>query len=164
MTRTALVLALFLSAVASASGQVHFCVARVDDKGMLHLREFGNSTPRTTEVDGVEIDKDGRPIRRKVTVTHQTLTETVMEFEASAATAFDGAGKNITAADLVKRLTKETPVVVLDGGKKLDASLTAALKKETLVLTVPFSFVALQAGSRGPLPIAPPPPPPIPPR
>jgi hypothetical protein len=165
MKRTALVLTLLLLAAAPASAQVNFCVARIDDKGVLHLREFVNSSPRADEVEGVEIDKDGRPVRRKVKVTQQSLTENVFQFEATAAKGFDGVGKDVAAADLAKRLEKETPVVVLDLGRKPDATLKATLKKETLVLSVPFSFVGVRA-SRGvaTTPVPTPLPTPLPPR
>lgn len=166
MKRIALVLTLLLLGAAPASAQVNFCVARID-KGVLHLREFSNSSPRTDEVEGVAFDKDGRPMRRKVKITHQSLAEYAMQFEASVAKAFDGAGKDVAAADLVKRLEKETPVVVLDGGRKPDAALTATLKKETLVLSVPFSFASVHAccaGSSVPVPVPAPLPAPAPPK
>jgi hypothetical protein len=150
MKRTALVLTLLLLGAAPASAQVNFCVARIDDKGVLHLREFSNTSARTDEVEGTETDKEGRPIRRKVKITQQSLSEHVMQFEASVAKGFDAAGKDIAAADLVKRLDKETPVVVLDRGRKPDAALTATLKKETLVLSLPFSFASVHACCEGP--------------
>jgi hypothetical protein len=91
----------------------------------------------------------------------------VLQFEASVAKGFDGAGKEIAAADLVKRLEKETPVIVLETGRKPDAALSATLKKETLVLSLPVSFASVHARGAGPsvpVPVPVPAPTPAPPK
>lgn len=144
---------------AARAQQPNLCVASVEGD-TVRIRMFLDRQPQTEDVQTTGTDKDGKPVAKKVKITRQYRAESVLEIPASEVKVFDAGGKEVAAADALKLLKKETPVVVVDNGQKPEAILTASLKKGVVVLSIPVPLAAAPAvpavGFGGVAPVPPP--------
>jgi uncharacterized protein (TIGR03000 family) len=79
----------------------------------------------------------------EVALTRWITTEYAVEFKESNLNGYDSAGRALTATQVAALVKQDTPVVLLDAGRKpKDLALTDVLKKDVRVLVLPVGFRA----------------------
>lgn len=148
---SALLFALTSAATAQVTGygglpgpHASFCLARIDDRGIVHLRHLAGSQQPARELLVPKRDATGKTVGfDKVIVTVQTVDEQTTSLHASAVQLFGQDGQPRDAKTLPTLLKQERPVVVFQG--KPDAKYLSGFKKDIVVLALPKLAVGAAA-------------------
>src|SRR5437660_1105234 len=74
--------------------QLRVCLARVDDQGILHVREFHAGPPVTQKVL-LKRQQGGKEVYEEVQIKNASRSETVLVVDLKAAKVFDAGNKPV---------------------------------------------------------------------
>lgn len=121
-------------------GGLRLALARIDDQGIVQIREITSSGPQETVVK-IKREKDGKIWEEDVKFKQSMVNERITQIDGRALKVFDTDRKELNGAKLPELLEREVPVVLADNPELIDRRVLPVLKKGTLIITgVPFGY------------------------
>jgi hypothetical protein len=85
----------------------------------------------------VPVDRDGRQVKEKRTITEMVTVTRVQEFAVQDLQASDGAGKKLTGDELLRRIKVGQMVLTTRDPKGVDPAFRAVLSPDAVILVLP---------------------------
>jgi hypothetical protein len=132
--------------------QPAMALARVDDRGMLHVRIVTGQRAPDREITIKRTTDKGEIVLQKVLVGRQSLDELSLTLPLAIVKRYDTEGKTRDTRELSGLLKSEKPILVIWGPP--DVKALAAFKPDLPVLTIPVGYGAPEVipAPRAPIP------------
>jgi hypothetical protein len=123
-----------------AGPQPALCLARVDDRGVVHIRQVNGITQAPQVVTMQKVNERGETVNVSVTFARQLINQQITTMPGNVVRLFDTAGKEQDAGRLADLLRSERPVLVVEGPPQV--KFLQGFKKDLPVLSLPSSHPA----------------------